>query len=113
LHSLAKQGYENHVAAVVAKLLLEEQLNKAQQSAQNIKLSPGWGFALDSQFEKRENLYKIAHSDVTAKPEIAFKLLKRLVGERGFEPPTPWSRTRFQSLVKLGEIEQFEMICDV
>ena len=22
------------------------------------------------------------------------KQLKRLVGERGFEPPTPWSRTR-------------------
>jgi hypothetical protein len=22
-------------------------------------------------------------------------LLKTLVGERGFEPPTPWSRTRF------------------
>jgi hypothetical protein len=21
-----------------------------------------------------------------------------LVGERGFEPPTPWSRTRFQGL---------------
>ena len=29
--------------------------------------------------------------------------LKRLVGERGFEPPTPWSRTRFQSLLKSVE----------
>ena len=27
-------------------------------------------------------------------PETQFKCLKRLVGERGFEPPTPWSRTR-------------------
>src|SRR3979411_1942935 len=25
---------------------------------------------------------------------MQFILLKRLVGERGFEPPTPWSRTR-------------------
>ena len=27
-------------------------------------------------------------------PRIHCKLLKILVGERGFEPPTPWSRTR-------------------
>ncbi len=27
-----------------------------------------------------------------------------LVGERGFEPPTPWSRTRFEVLLKLVEI---------
>jgi hypothetical protein len=25
--------------------------------------------------------------------------LKILVGERGFEPPTPWSRTRFQAVL--------------
>ena len=25
-------------------------------------------------------------------------------GESGFEPPTPWSRTRFQSLLKFGEV---------
>jgi hypothetical protein len=25
---------------------------------------------------------------------------KRLVGKRGFEPPTPWSRTRFNRLAK-------------
>src|SRR6266404_9778984 len=28
------------------------------------------------------------------KPEMQFILLKILVGERGFEPPTPWARTR-------------------
>ena len=39
-------------------------------------------------------VYKIVYSDVTEKPETQFKYLKRLVGERGFEPPTPWSRTR-------------------
>jgi hypothetical protein len=33
------------------------------------------------------------------------KLLILLVGERGFEPPTPWSRTRFQRLLKSVEIE--------
>jgi len=27
-----------------------------------------------------------------------------MVGERGFEPPTPWSRTRFQSLLRFIEI---------
>jgi hypothetical protein len=26
--------------------------------------------------------------------EARFKWLKELVGERGFEPPTPWSRTQ-------------------
>jgi len=56
-------------------------------------------FQLDSQLEKQENapVYKIDYSDVAEKPEGAGKLLKRLVGERGFEPPTPWSRTRFQT----------------
>jgi hypothetical protein len=28
------------------------------------------------------------------------KWLKTMVGERGFEPPTPWSRTRFKTLLK-------------
>jgi hypothetical protein len=27
-----------------------------------------------------------------------------LVGERGFEPPTPWSRTRFSRLLEFEEI---------
>jgi hypothetical protein len=43
---------------------------------------------------------KIAYTAVDGKPEIACKLLKELVGERGFEPPTPWSRTRFKDLLK-------------
>jgi hypothetical protein len=29
--------------------------------------------------------------------------MEGLVGERGFEPPTPWSRTRFKTLLKLVE----------
>jgi hypothetical protein len=37
-------------------------------------------------------VYKIDYSDVDEKPEMQFMCLKRLVGERGFEPPTPWSR---------------------
>ena len=36
--------------------------------------------------------------------------LKRLVGERGFEPPTPWSRTRFQHLSKSVEFCGFQVI---
>ncbi len=47
---------------------------------------------------------KIDYTTGTEKPDRAFKPLKRLVGERGFEPPTPWSRTRFQALLKSVEI---------
>ena len=39
-------------------------------------------------------VYKIIYSAVDEKTEMKFKYLKILVGERGFEPPTPWSRTR-------------------
>jgi hypothetical protein len=34
----------------------------------------------------------------TSKSPILLDL--ELVGERGFEPPTPWSRTRFQHLLE-------------
>jgi hypothetical protein len=39
-------------------------------------------------------VYKIIYSAVDEKPEMKFKCLKKLVGERGFEPPTPWSRIK-------------------
>jgi hypothetical protein len=39
-------------------------------------------------------VYNFDTIDVDGKPEMQFTCLKRLVGERGFEPPTPWSRTR-------------------
>ena len=32
-------------------------------------------------------------------PAAAVNSWKQMVGERGFEPPTPWSRTRFQRLL--------------
>ena len=35
-----------------------------------------------------------AYSAVDENPETLSMCLKRLVGERGFDPPTPWSRTR-------------------
>jgi hypothetical protein len=38
-------------------------------------------------------VYKIIYTAVDEEPEVQFKYLKILVGERGFEPPTPWSRT--------------------
>jgi len=38
-------------------------------------------------------VYKFDHSAVDGNPEARFKCLKKMVGERGFEPPTPWSRT--------------------
>ena len=37
-------------------------------------------------------------------------LLKIMVRERGFEPPTPWSRTKFQNLLKLVEIDSLYVI---
>jgi hypothetical protein len=51
---------------------------------------------LDFQLEKQKNrtVYKIVYSGVTEKPEMQFISLKQLVGERGFEPPTPWSRNK-------------------
>jgi hypothetical protein len=44
-------------------------------------------------------VYNFDTIDVDGKPEMMFICLKRLVGERGFEPPTPWSRTRFRRLL--------------
>jgi hypothetical protein len=52
-------------------------------------------------------VFKIVYSAVDEKPEMQFICLKGLVGERGFEPPTPWSRTRFESLLKSPEIWRF------
>jgi hypothetical protein len=49
--------------------------------------------------QKNATVYKIDTIDVDGKPEVQFKCLKRLVGERRFEPPTPWSRTRFRLLL--------------
>jgi hypothetical protein len=55
-------------------------------------------------------VYKIAYSTVDEKPEARFICLKILVGERGFEPPTPWSRTRFEQLLNAVEIEVLYLI---
>jgi hypothetical protein len=44
--------------------------------------------------QRNSTVYKIVYIDVDGKPEVQFKCLKIMVGERGFEPPTPWSRTR-------------------
>jgi hypothetical protein len=47
------------------------------------------------------------NDDVDGNPEMRFKCLKIMVGERGFEPPTPWSRTRFQQLLNFVEELRF------
>jgi hypothetical protein len=39
-------------------------------------------------------ILQIQHSSVSRSGKCSSKLLILLVGERGFEPPTPWSRTR-------------------
>src|SRR5580700_3461435 len=46
------------------------------------------------EIQKNTTVYNFDTNDVDGKPEVTFMCLKRLVGERGFEPPTPWSRTR-------------------
>ena len=46
------------------------------------------------EIQKNMTVYKIDTINVDGKPEVQFKCLKIMVGERGFEPPTPWSRTR-------------------
>jgi hypothetical protein len=48
--------------------------------------------------------YKIVYSGFLNRGKNTCKLLILLVGERGFEPPTPWSRTRFRGLLKSVEI---------
>jgi hypothetical protein len=48
---------------------------------------------------KNTTVYKIDYTAVDGKPEMRFMCLKRLVGERGFEPPTPWSRIRDSGVV--------------
>jgi len=50
---------------------------------------------IQREIQKNMTVYNFDTIDVDGKPEVQFKCLKRLVGERGFEPPTPWSRTRF------------------
>src|SRR5262249_34903005 len=47
-----------------------------------------------------EAVYKIIYGPVAERPGVRGNFLKRMVGARGFEPPTPWSRTRFQALLK-------------
>ena len=56
----------------------------------------GHNFGHSEILEPKENAVNLCYLPQTIKV--------RLVGERGFEPPTPWSRTRFRTLVKLSEI---------
>ena len=48
-------------------------------------------FSMEPQREVQKNttVYDFDTIDVDGKPEVQFKCLKRLVGERGFEPPPP------------------------
>jgi hypothetical protein len=49
--------------------------------------------------QKNSTVYNFDTIDVDGKPEVRFKCLEKLVGERGFEPPTPWSRIRDSGVV--------------
>ncbi len=51
--------------------------------------------------------YRIIYTAVYEKPEVLFKCLKTLVGERGFEPPTPWSGTQIPRLIETSRISLF------
>jgi len=50
------------------------------------------------EIQKNMTVYNFDTIDVDGKPEVMFKCLKIMVGERGFEPPTPWSRSKEFSL---------------
>jgi hypothetical protein len=65
-----------------------------------------------TEIQKNTTVYNFDTIDVDGKPETQFKCLKRLVGERGFEPPTPWSRTRFQCLLNAIEFCRPQVIDD-
>jgi hypothetical protein len=45
-------------------------------------------------------VYNFIYSGVDETPGGRANSLKRMVGASGFEPPTSWSRTRFQVLLK-------------
>src|ERR1035437_3493117 len=42
--------------------------------------------------------------------QISCNLLKRLVGERGFEPPTAWCRTRKQPFFEIRKNQELEVV---
>ena len=44
------------------------------------------------EISEADTVFNFDTIDVDGKPEVQLKCSKRLVGERGFEPPTPWSR---------------------
>ena len=57
-------------------------------------LSPEFTTEILKKIRDAGTVYNFDTIDVDGKPEVTFKCLKIMVGERGFEPPTPWSRTR-------------------
>ena len=44
-------------------------------------------------------VYNFDNIDVDGKPEVQFKCLKIMVGERGFEPPTPLVPNQILALI--------------
>ena len=72
----------------------------------------GLYFSMEPQREIHKNttVYNFDYSGVDGKPELLLECLKILVGERGFEPPTPWSRTRFTRLLKIVEFVGLQLI---
>ena len=66
-------------------------LNRLSQPGGPVQLWPKWRRPVDPcGFHRPQNRLQ----SVFGGSEKARICLKRLVGERGFEPPTPWSRTR-------------------
>ncbi len=66
------------------------------------------------EIQKNTTVYSFDTLHVDGKSEVQFKCLKRLVGERGFEPPTPWSNR--ESREERGgsdpETSSLELLCD-
>ncbi len=77
-------------------------------TCENISLQ--FTLKIGEEINDADTVYSFDTIDVDGKPETQFKCLKRMVGERGFEPPTPWSRTRFRRLLNSIELCRSQVI---
>ena len=61
---------------------------KIKQNARE-KVSLRFSLNIAKKISDAGTVYKIDTIDIDGKPEVQFKCLKIMVGERGFEPPPP------------------------
>jgi hypothetical protein len=95
-------GSDTHTAFAATPEPLHLQILRSALTATNSSTS-GFEALRESQFRPT-----FRHWGIWLKTRglglLVCKIFKTLVGERGFEPPTPLSRTRFHDLLKPVEI---------